>query len=115
MRQKNPIIATMKSELKELAAFIREIRNAALKVEGQSRYEHHVNANYYGSTFRVKHIAYCLLRGRTLEQIENTHKPGAENTYEYKRCIINAKQLVAQMEEEIACWRESLQEVADGE
>lgn len=58
-------IAKLKAELKVLAAEIKSLkskrkeRRGYIPELGKSRY-----------SFRSKHIAYCLLRGRTMEQIE---------------------------------------------
>lgn len=55
----------MKAELKVLAIEIRTLKSKRKELKGyvpglaQSQY-----------TFRATHIAYCMLRGRTLEQIE---------------------------------------------
>lgn len=59
-------IQERKQELKELAKEIREMKNR----RGPSN-----NGFVYGLsdsqfTFRVRHIAYCLARGRSLEEIE---------------------------------------------
>ncbi len=65
------LIRQYKSELKQQAKDIRAMKDQRKKVPNgyvsglfQARYN-----------FRVKHVAYCLIRGRTLEQIEGPH-PG---------------------------------------
>lgn len=64
----------LKSELKQLAKEIRkwkrnrkedrrfELKMSLWKIQGY--------VDYYKHEFRHKHIAYCMLRGRTYEQIE---------------------------------------------
>jgi hypothetical protein len=77
-------ISILKSELKDLAELIRKSKSSlkdcqrrtgqAGEWEGQPGYSKYfnyispvVNGKYQ---FRHKHIAYCMLRGRTIEQIE---------------------------------------------
>lgn len=103
---KNPVIAEMKSELKELAALIRAIRNDAKTVSGDSKHQKHVCANRYGADYRPQHIAYCLLRGRTLDQIEDPQHTD-RSTWEYDRMIKSAYRLRDKKEAEIAQWRAS--------
>lgn len=58
---KNLKLATRKQELKELAAYIKANKPTHLS-----------------ETFRFKHIAYCMARGRSYEQIEQkTHDHNA--------------------------------------
>lgn len=76
-------IQKIKEENKALAKSIREqkitFKNAQREIGNYSAYEK------YGSDlekmqwdFRHRHIAYCLLRGRTMEQIENKNREGNE-------------------------------------
>ena len=65
----------LKSELKELAKEIREWkrnrkedRRFELKI---SQWEAESQVEWRKREFRHKHIAYCMLRGRKYEQIEN--------------------------------------------
>lgn len=44
--------------------------------------------------FRSKHIAYCLLRGRTIEQIESKHRDKNEASHQY--CWKVAHQLLSE-------------------
>lgn len=78
----------LKSELKESATEIRSLKN--------KRKEH---ANGYvpglGSEqqdFRVKHIAYCMLRGTDYEKIESKHRD--PNDYTHKWVKKKADELV---------------------
>lgn len=71
----------LKSELKELA---KKIKAAKVRRDNFWEYKHELADNYQNSAqsvfmcravrlsneFRHKHIAYCLLRGRSYEQIE---------------------------------------------
>jgi len=63
----------LKAELKELAKEIREFKNMRDHYwdypRSQGEYQWAVQSRAYD--FRHLHIAYCMLRGRTYEQIEN--------------------------------------------
>ena len=63
----------LRSELKDLAKRIRHNR-MALKEYQRSHYGNHgalgIVLNKLRWEYRHKHIAYCLMRGRTIEQIE---------------------------------------------
>lgn len=56
----------MKAELKVLATEIRTLKSKRKELKG---YVPGLAGTQH--EFRYKHIAYCLLRGRTLEQIES--------------------------------------------
>lgn len=56
-------LAKLKAEQKVLAAQIKEIKSKRKETRGYYAYSE-------SQQYRIKHIAYCLLRGRTLEQIE---------------------------------------------
>lgn len=58
-------IAKMKAELKVTALEIRTLKSKRKELKG---YVPGLSSAQFN--FRVKHIAYCMLRGRTLEQIE---------------------------------------------
>jgi uncharacterized protein YcsI (UPF0317 family) len=71
-------IFELKKELKELAQEIRETKDYA---RGNKAREAGRGAGYYQCAllflkrdFRHKHIAYCLMRGKTYEQIEKPRK-----------------------------------------
>ena len=64
----------LKAELKELAKEIREFKYLRdhwwdHREQSQGAYQWAVLSR--AREFRHKHIAYCMLRGRTYEQIEN--------------------------------------------
>lgn len=64
----------LKNELKKLAKDIRKWKNRR-KLDMRMKYKVALwdvenKVSYYKFEFRHKHIAYCLLRGRTYEQIE---------------------------------------------
>ena len=74
-------LVQLKTELKGLA---KRIRQNKIVLKNYQR-EHFGNQGAMGYAlrrlqweYRHKHIAYCLLRGRTIEQIENTHREGNE-------------------------------------
>jgi hypothetical protein len=65
----------LKEELKELAKEIREWKNNR-KLDkrsqlGMNQWQVQVQIDWRKDDFRHKHIAYCMLRGRKYEQIEN--------------------------------------------
>ncbi len=60
-------LTKLKAELKVLALEIRQLKST----RKQCQYGHVSGLGSHQHEFRYKHIAYCLLRGRTLEQIEN--------------------------------------------
>jgi hypothetical protein len=75
----------LKAELKELA---KEIKAAKIRRDNWWNYKHELPDYFQNQSqsvfmyraarksreFRHKHIAYCLLRGRSYEQIEQPHK-----------------------------------------
>lgn len=61
-----PYLVTMKADLKVLAEEIRKLKS--LRKVNSNGYVPNLLSNQ--EKFRSKHIAYCMLRGRTLEQIE---------------------------------------------
>lgn len=84
----------MKADLKVLALQIRQLKSTR---------KQHRNGSVPGlgtaqSDFRIKHIAYCLLRGRTMEQIEP--KLRDPNCYEHTWVRKQAAALVAKTLEE---------------
>jgi hypothetical protein len=82
-------ILKMKAELKVLAQEIRTQKST--RKEHQFGYVPGLASNQHD--FRCKHIAYCLLRGRTLEQIEN--KVRDPNDWSYNDSRKTAAKIVA--------------------
>lgn len=76
-------INNLKCKLKQMAKEIREVRRAEKEFArnggtnwiGPQEYE---SLDTLTSMYRHAHIAYCLLRGRTYEQIEPMVRPGNE-------------------------------------
>lgn len=73
-------IELLKEELKVLAAEIRKENQEVKELQRAGKYAGNLQ---YGlllkaRKFRHKHIAYCLLRGRTYEQIEQHCREGNE-------------------------------------
>ncbi len=64
----------MKDELKQLAKEIREWKGNRKQVKREKlnlpEWKVQYEVDYRKSIFRHTHIAYCMLRGRTYEQIE---------------------------------------------
>ena len=61
-------IQIRKQELKDLAAYIKKNKRTFKSYE-----------------FRIKHIAYCMARGRTYEQIEQkTHEHNVISKYQWE-------------------------------
>lgn len=78
----------MKAELKVLAVEIRAFKSKRKELKG---YVPGLGGAQWD--FRTKHIAYCLLRGRTIEQIEpKVRNPGS---YEHKAVMKQAAAIVA--------------------
>lgn len=75
----------MKEELKQLAV---EIRKEKYECRENQRKGRKCDFGYrnLSSVYRHKHIAYCLLRGRTMQQIENKNRKNNEpSQYEIKK------------------------------
>jgi secreted Zn-dependent insulinase-like peptidase len=81
-------LQTLKNELKELASRIHTAKHERKTVRFtgtrtiRSKYSHLTDAQYaaylareLGEEFRHKHIAYCMIRGKTYEQIEQFGGP----------------------------------------
>jgi hypothetical protein len=88
-------IKALKSELKVHASTIRELKAKRKEskygyVSGLSREQEH---------YRFKHIAYCLLRGRTIEEIENKLRDPKDPNHKWVRD--KANKLFQTLEEEI--------------
>ncbi|MFA7219141.1 MAG: hypothetical protein WC119_01270 [Synergistaceae bacterium] len=74
-------IKQLKEELKSLAKRIRQEKIALKEYQrnhGGSHGTIGVNLSRIQREYRHKHIAYCLLRGRTIEQIEGKNRKGNE-------------------------------------
>jgi len=75
-------LGQLKEELKKLAVEIRKGKINNKEIQrlngGRAGFGYRADAN----TYRHMHIVYCLLRGRTMEQIENKNREHNEpNTY----------------------------------
>lgn len=82
-------IKQLKQELKVLAALIKEqkVRYKNCQRSGNNfldlwKWERE-NSNPSSRTYRHKHIAYCLLRGKKYEQIENKVREGNKPNFTY--------------------------------
>lgn len=88
--------ANFKNELKVQASKIRSDR-ATLK-EAQRSFKEcwRLQSDLLNmqSRFRHEHIAYCLLRGRTYEQIENKVAPGNEPDMDRVKDIMDRQLIV---------------------
>ena len=95
-------IQELKSRLKELALHNRK-EKAMFKdcQRGKTLWPdlHVFNRSGPQGSYRHMHIAYCLLRGRSYEQIENKVKPGNEPSWRAIEFIMQEYRDV----EEIAC------------
>lgn len=69
-------IQLLKSELKTLAQEIRSLKSTRKSVPFGFVHGLFSKQNQY----RHMHIAYCLLRGKTLQEIENKVNPGNEHS-----------------------------------
>ena len=79
-------LAKVKQEQKELAKLIRELKSKRKldSRDGWSLWKLELEISRNKSNYRHQHIAYCLLRGRTMEEIE---QPREDNTA--SRYVIN--------------------------
>ena len=74
-------IWTLKKELKQLAAELRTERAELKKEQREGKVEASIRQYTIlkkRKNYRHRHIAYCLLRGRTYEQIESHCRQGNE-------------------------------------
>ncbi len=93
-------LAKLKAELKVLANEIRELKKLRKDPNHNNGCGYVNGLGSRQSDFRIKHIARCLLRGRTMEQIESSHRE--ENKYETQWTHKQAMALVAKITEEVA-------------
>lgn len=63
-------IKALKALLKDKAKYIKNQRNEARKIGGWEAHKIHTRLYPFSYEYRIHHIAYCELRGRTREQIE---------------------------------------------
>lgn len=81
----------LKKEAKALTALKAEIKEKMRNGEDTWREQGNLYSNKY--TWRHKHIAYCLLKGRTYEQIERKcgedNKPNQRLIDKYKEEVTN--------------------------
>ena len=94
-------IKKLKQEKKELAKRITELKSQRKEYRGYVP-----GLGSAQSEFRIKHIADCLLRGRTKEQIENKWRD--PNNYEHKYVWKQAQQIVDSVKEEVADGQEAV-------
>lgn len=87
----------LKHTLKKNAEYIRELK--AKRKESQNGYVWGLGKAQ--NEYRIGHIAYCLLRGRTPEQIEPTHRDDEGYRQNTKYVWKEAEKLKARLEEEI--------------
>jgi hypothetical protein len=101
---KSKVIARIKEENKTLAADVRATRLAFKEAQRSGTYKEMINLFYKTNEksydFRHRHIAYCLLRGRTMEQIERVSY-NIPDAYVYE----------AHLEK----WKEELQKESEGQ
>lgn len=88
-------LAKLKAELKVLAVEIKTLK-AARK---QCKYGYVYGLSSIQQQYRIKHITRCMLRGRTLEQIE----PTLRNQEDYNHALVRkqAAKLVAEVLEAV--------------
>lgn len=71
----------MKAELKVLALEIRELKSTRKSCKNG----YVSSLGWTQNEYRIKHIARCILRGRTLEQIEPKHRDPNDPNHRYVR------------------------------
>jgi hypothetical protein len=79
-------IKILKAELKVLAVEIRQLKST----RKQCKNGYVSGLGNKQNEFRIKHIARCLLRGRTLEQIEPKLKDPMDPNHTYVRTMAAA-------------------------
>ena len=57
-----------------------------------------------GDSWRIQHIAYCLFRGRTIEQIEPHNKWPEDAKWHHKRAQMLVEEWKQECAEDIAAW-----------
>jgi hypothetical protein len=92
---KSVTFSNLKSELKALATNIR-------KEKTHNRWE----AQRLSYQFRHKHICHCLLRGRTMEQIENKTREDNKRDQRYLDKLL--AEYRTKLDAEIAEWNSRL-------
>ena len=89
-------IRELKEELKETASQIRKLRIEYKNHQKKGEYSLYIpiGSKLKGLQwgFRHKHIAYCLLRGRTMEQIEKKNREGNAPNHQLIKSIMEAYQ-----------------------
>lgn len=98
--------AFKKVELKALAQDIRElkqtIKEAQRNDDGAARYQYKLPG--LKDEFRHKHIAYCMAKGRSYEQIENKTREGNEPDFNYiKKLVEEYEAKKEQIDEAVVC------------
>lgn len=89
------LILKIKQELKTLAIEIREQKDQ--RGPSNSGFVQGLLSNR--RTYRHKHLAYCLLRGRTMEQVERSVREGNEpSEYLINRYLDKWKEAVSEKE-----------------
>lgn len=82
-------LGLLKEELKELAGLIRYNRNEYKNAQRIGDWPKQNKNSIWRSLaweYRHKHITYCLIRGRTMKQIENKNREHNEpSTYEINK------------------------------
>ena len=92
-------IKKLKQTLKKNAHYIRELKSK--RKESQNGYVDGLGQAQM--EYRIGQIAYCLIRGRTPEQIENKHRDDDQGYVEARKYAWKeAEKLKARLEEEIA-------------
>lgn len=86
----------LKSELKDLAVEIRSLKSTRKSVP--NGYVHGLARAQY--IFRHKHIAYCILRGKSYEQVELKVREGNEPN---KKLVIDYVEQYKEVVNETVC------------
>jgi len=85
----------MKAELKVLAIEIRELKSTRKSCKNG----YVSNLGWKQNEFRIKHIARCILRGRTIEQIEPKLRDENDPNHSYVRKM--AASVVSKITQEV--------------
>lgn len=100
-------LVDMKKSLKEQAEYIKSQRSIGRKFKaegnGFKKSEIDLSLKSYSLDYRVLHIVYCEMRGRKLEEIENSE---SRYPWNFSRKYEELKKKYFWTEEEIAAYKE---------
>jgi len=98
----NTQLLKMKKELKDLADTIRNGKSGRKpKFRTNSNYKDWNNLEYNRYHFRHKHIVYCMIRGRTMDQIEQPARNNLPNKNYIEKLIVSYNETICSSEKRL--------------